>query len=160
MLPFVQRIAAGESTLEYGAFGKLSIYTLSDNPRNVVLFVSGDGGWNLGVVDMAWSLATLDALVVGIDITHYLKVLEQSKQAALASWNFMSATGSAGGVATESPAAPGGQTRRYAGALHIRKRRSGRQPVSAIAGTWPTRGNAAGGAPFRWRLPATVGPDP
>lgn len=106
MLPFVQRIAAGESTLEYGAFGKLSIYTLSDNPRNVVLFVSGDGGWNLGVVDMARSLATLDALVVGIDITHYLKVLEQSKQAALASWNFMSATGSAGGVATESPCSP------------------------------------------------------
>ncbi len=40
-----------------------------------MLFVSGDGGWNLGVVDMARELARLDALVVGIDITHYLRNL-------------------------------------------------------------------------------------
>lgn len=47
----------------------------------MVLFVSGDGGWNLGVVDMAKALTSLDALVAGIDITSYLKKLKASKEA-------------------------------------------------------------------------------
>ena len=66
---------AAEETLEYGRFGKLTVYRNSPQPANVVFFVSGDGGWNLGVIDMARSLAGLDSLVVGIDITHYLKVI-------------------------------------------------------------------------------------
>jgi type IV secretory pathway VirJ component len=45
--------------------------------------LSGDGGWNLGVVDMARELASMDALVVGIDITHYLRVLNQQKEGCL-----------------------------------------------------------------------------
>jgi type IV secretory pathway VirJ component len=45
----------------------------------VVLFVSGDGGWNLGVIDMAQALAGLDALVVGIDIAHYLRAVEAAQ---------------------------------------------------------------------------------
>ncbi len=65
-----------ESTLEFGRFGKLSLYAPPAEPGQVVLFISGDGGWNLGVVDMARELAGLDTLVVGIDIRHYLKSLE------------------------------------------------------------------------------------
>jgi type IV secretory pathway VirJ component len=45
-----------------------------------VLFISGDGGWNLGVVDMARELAGLNALVVGVDIRHYLRSLETSQE--------------------------------------------------------------------------------
>jgi type IV secretory pathway VirJ component len=67
-----------EDTLHYGRFGKITEYYNTPNPANVVLFISGDGGWNLGVVDMARSLASLNALVVGIDIEHYLKQLENS----------------------------------------------------------------------------------
>jgi type IV secretory pathway VirJ component len=67
---------ASEDTLHFGRFGKVTLYRESPNPAHVVLFVSGDGGWNLGVVDMARALAGLDALVIGIDITHYLKQLE------------------------------------------------------------------------------------
>ena len=63
---------AGEA-LEFGPFGKVVVYRETPHPAHVVLFVSGDGGWNLGVVDMARALASLDALVVGIDVTHYLK---------------------------------------------------------------------------------------
>ncbi|MCC6543599.1 MAG: virulence factor family protein [Nitrospirae bacterium] len=66
---------AAETTLEYGIFGKVTLYQQSVHPSQVVIFVSGDGGWNLGVVDMARELATLDALVIGVDITHYLKEL-------------------------------------------------------------------------------------
>jgi len=44
------------------------------------MFVSGDGGWNLGVVDMARELVALNALVVGVDITYYLKQLGRSSE--------------------------------------------------------------------------------
>ena len=62
-----------EETLAFGRFGNIYIYRNSPQPEHVVLFVSGDGGWNLGVIDMARALADLDALVAGIDITTYLK---------------------------------------------------------------------------------------
>jgi len=48
----------------------------------VVLFVSGDGGWNLGVVSMAEQVRDLGALVVGIDIRAFVKSLETSKPCA------------------------------------------------------------------------------
>jgi type IV secretory pathway VirJ component len=64
-----------ERTLAFGRFGTVYLYFESPRPSRVVLFVSGDGGWNLGVVDMARSLASLDALVIGIDIVHYLQEL-------------------------------------------------------------------------------------
>jgi type IV secretory pathway VirJ component len=44
-----------------------------------VVFVSGDGGWRLGVVDMARHLADLDALVIGVDIRSYLRSLTRAK---------------------------------------------------------------------------------
>ena len=69
-----------ESTDTYGPFGTLHIYKPSDNPSHVVLFISGDGGWNLGVVDMAKSLAGLDSMVVGIDITHYIQEINNSSE--------------------------------------------------------------------------------
>jgi type IV secretory pathway VirJ component len=71
---------AAEETLNYGRFGKLTLYRETSQPNHVVLFISGDGGWNLGVIDMAKSLAGLDALVVGIDITHYLGELARSPE--------------------------------------------------------------------------------
>jgi type IV secretory pathway VirJ component len=64
---------ATDDTVTYGAFGDVHIYRESAKPANVVLFVSGDGGWNQGVVQMAKSLAGMDSLVAGVDITHYLK---------------------------------------------------------------------------------------
>jgi type IV secretory pathway VirJ component len=84
---FALSIAAGiraeETTAQFGRFGKIAVYQPSPHPAHVVLFVSGDGGWNLGVVDMARELATLDALVVGIDITYYLKQLENSSESCV-----------------------------------------------------------------------------
>jgi len=68
-----------EETFKFGSFGDIHIYRTSEQPKNVVLFISGDGGWNLGVVDMARELATTGALVAGIDITQYLKALGKVK---------------------------------------------------------------------------------
>ncbi len=61
-----------KETLDFGRFGTVWLYRKVPHPRRVALFVSGDGGWNLGVVDMAEELESLDALVIGIDIRHYL----------------------------------------------------------------------------------------
>jgi type IV secretory pathway VirJ component len=59
-------------------FGEIRVYQDVLEPRDVVLFWSGDGGWNLGVVTMAQHLAAKGALVAGIDIRRYLEQLEKS----------------------------------------------------------------------------------
>ena len=69
-----------ESTDSFGPFGTLHIYRTSEKPKHVTLFISGDGGWKLGVIDMAKSLAELDGMVVGIDITHYIRQLNAGKE--------------------------------------------------------------------------------
>jgi type IV secretory pathway VirJ component len=68
-------------TLTFGRFGTVTLYQTSPHPSRVALFVSGDGGWNLGVVEMAKALAAQDTLVAGIDIRHYLKRLDGAKDA-------------------------------------------------------------------------------
>ena len=68
--------------LSVPTFGRIALYTPGGAPEEVVLFVSGDGGWNLGVVSMAERVRDLGALVVGIDIRAFLKSLEASKRCA------------------------------------------------------------------------------
>jgi type IV secretory pathway VirJ component len=72
--------AATEETLRFGRFGTVTVYRQSPHPPQVILFVSGDGGWNQGVVEMAKELSSLNALVVGVDITHYLKELRTGSE--------------------------------------------------------------------------------
>ncbi|MDP9122198.1 MAG: hypothetical protein M3O15_12685 [Acidobacteriota bacterium] len=67
--------AATEETFSLEPFGTVTLYHATPRPPNVVLFVSGDGGWKLGVVDMARELEAMDALVVGVDITRYIKTV-------------------------------------------------------------------------------------
>jgi type IV secretory pathway VirJ component len=63
---------AGEETLSHDNFGKLAIYYPADEPKGLVLLLSGNGGWNLDMVEVARVVADLDYLVVGIDSTSYL----------------------------------------------------------------------------------------
>ena len=76
-------LAAADEVVDFGRFGPVTLYRSAGPAAQVVLFVSGDGGWNLGVVDMARSLAGLGALVAGIDITHYMRELARSTEACL-----------------------------------------------------------------------------
>ena len=69
-------------TLKVPTFGSVSIYRGSATPKQVVLFVSGDGGWSLGVVEMAKQLRDAGALVVGIDVRAFMKSLEASSSCA------------------------------------------------------------------------------
>jgi type IV secretory pathway VirJ component len=68
------------AVFSYGRFGTVSVYRGAGEPRNVALFLSGDGGWNLGVVSMARRLADKNSVVAGIDIRHYLAQLEKAGQ--------------------------------------------------------------------------------
>ncbi|HZL08541.1 MAG TPA: AcvB/VirJ family lysyl-phosphatidylglycerol hydrolase [Prolixibacteraceae bacterium] len=79
-LLLVQKSEASQvDTLVYGAFGKVAIYQPSTVPESFVLFISGDGGWNSGVVNMANQIIAKGALVAGIDIRHYLKSIKSLK---------------------------------------------------------------------------------
>lgn len=71
-----------QETVTVPTFGQITIYQPEGPPDQVVLFISGDGGWNLGVVSMADRLRDLGALVVGIDIRSFEKSLERSKSCA------------------------------------------------------------------------------
>ncbi len=71
-------VRAAESSLEFGRFGKVAVYRPA-KIESVVIFISGDGGWNLGVVDMARMLSNRGALVLGVDITRYFKAMRATK---------------------------------------------------------------------------------
>ena len=70
--------SAAAEAFDYGRFGAVSVYRGGTEPRDVVLFLSGDGGWNLGVISMAQRLEDKGAVVAGIDIRRYLAQLEKS----------------------------------------------------------------------------------
>ncbi|PWT89261.1 MAG: hypothetical protein C5B54_09235 [Acidobacteria bacterium] len=70
-------------TMTVGRFDKVYLYMPSEHPSHVAILVSGDGGWKLRVVGMAEKLSTLDTLVIGVDIHHYLKVLATSHDTCL-----------------------------------------------------------------------------
>ncbi len=69
-----------QETLTYGGFGEVTLYREAPKPTNVVLFISGDGGWKYGVIDMAEALTKLDSLVIGIDILQYKRSVSKSSQ--------------------------------------------------------------------------------
>jgi type IV secretory pathway VirJ component len=65
-----------DPTLHFGHFGTVSMYRPTAAPTSVVLFFSGDGGWNQGVVDMARAAAASGTLVLGVDTPRYLKSMD------------------------------------------------------------------------------------
>jgi type IV secretory pathway VirJ component len=73
--------AAGDGAdahLASGRFGTVSVYIPEGAPTSVAVFLSGDGGWELGVINMAKALRDGGAVVVGADIRHYLASLGQA----------------------------------------------------------------------------------
>jgi type IV secretory pathway VirJ component len=64
-----------DAHLAAGRFGTVSVYIPAGVPKSVAIFLSGDGGWELGVINMARALESLGAVVIGADIRHYLASL-------------------------------------------------------------------------------------
>jgi type IV secretory pathway VirJ component len=69
---------ASEEIVNFPPFGQVALYVPEQKPTSVILFISGDGGWKLGVVDMAREFTSLNAVVAGIGIHRYLKSSEVS----------------------------------------------------------------------------------
>jgi len=61
-----------------GRFGTVSVYIPQGKPKSVAIFLSGDGGWELGVINMAKALRDQGAVVIGADIRHYLAKLGEA----------------------------------------------------------------------------------
>ncbi len=72
-----------QEVLSYGRFGKLTLYQPPQEAQSLVLFVSGDGGWQHGVINMARYLAEQGALVAGIDAKVYQAALAKQKRGCL-----------------------------------------------------------------------------
>lgn len=70
-----------EETLDHVPFGKLIVYRATDEPKGVVLLVSGAGGWNPDLSAVARNIAGLDYVVAGIDLDAYLAQVDRADAA-------------------------------------------------------------------------------
>jgi type IV secretory pathway VirJ component len=66
--------------LPAGRFGTVTVYIPQREPQGVAIFVSGDGGWKLGVISMAHALSDMGAVVIGVDIRQYFASLRKAAQ--------------------------------------------------------------------------------
>lgn len=71
-------IAQRQDSVSFGRFGKVTLYQSVQQPTALVLFISGDGGWQHGVINMGRFLAQQGALVAGIDAKHFAKAMKQT----------------------------------------------------------------------------------
>jgi type IV secretory pathway VirJ component len=67
-----------DAHLAAGRFGTVSVYIPEGKPKSVAIFLSGDGGWELGVINMAKTLRDQGAVVIGADIRRYLAKLGEA----------------------------------------------------------------------------------
>jgi type IV secretory pathway VirJ component len=58
-------------------FGKVFIYNRTTTPQNVIVMISGDGGWKSGVIGFSQTFSEMNSLVIGVDILRYFKALRQ-----------------------------------------------------------------------------------
>jgi type IV secretory pathway VirJ component len=60
-------------------FGEVAVYKPAGESRGLALFASGDGGWNLGVLDMAHEAVGLGYWVAGFATPQFLKALDAAE---------------------------------------------------------------------------------
>jgi type IV secretory pathway VirJ component len=71
------------STFNYPGLGTVTVEQPTGAVQHVVIFLSGDGGWNKGVVDMARHLAGEGALVAGVDVNQMQRHAQESRAACV-----------------------------------------------------------------------------
>lgn len=74
-LCFACAAASAEEVREIAPFGKVHLMGEFHKPAGVILFISGDGGWEKGVVKMAEDLGESGYFVAGLDIREYYRHL-------------------------------------------------------------------------------------
>jgi type IV secretory pathway VirJ component len=75
--------AIPKDTLAYNGFGYLTLYKPTKTVNNVVICISGDGGWNSGIEGIALHLKNENTLLIGVDIRQVFKNMKKSKSACL-----------------------------------------------------------------------------
>jgi type IV secretory pathway VirJ component len=75
--------AAPAEIFNYDRFGAVTVYRGRARTRDVVLFFSGDEGWNGAAAALARRLADKGAIVAGIDYPRYREQLEKSTEACV-----------------------------------------------------------------------------
>ena len=61
-----------------GRFGSVYVYIPEGKPKSVAIYLSGDGGWELGVINMARALRDQGAVVIGANVRRYLASLGET----------------------------------------------------------------------------------
>jgi type IV secretory pathway VirJ component len=80
VLPSAASDGVSESSMRLPFVGTATTYMPAEAPENAVIFLSGDGGWNLGVIGMARRAArTLDAVVAGVSYPRLQKAALSEK---------------------------------------------------------------------------------
>ena len=79
----VAPVAADAKRLSHGRFRNLLVYVPNGTPTSVVLFLSGDEGWNAATDAMARPLMQQGAMVVGIDWVAFKASLEADGDACV-----------------------------------------------------------------------------
>jgi len=71
------RAVVTSDSLNVPVFGKIYVYNRTTTPQNVIIMISGDGGWKFGVVGFSETFSDMNTLVIGVDIPRYFKNLRQ-----------------------------------------------------------------------------------
>jgi type IV secretory pathway VirJ component len=69
--------AAAQATTSMPSFGDVTVYKPAGSVFSVTVFLSGDGGWNQGVIPMAQKLVEQNALVIGVNTPKFLADLDK-----------------------------------------------------------------------------------
>jgi type IV secretory pathway VirJ component len=81
VLSMSAQISAGSvssrDSLDVPSFGRIYIYNKTNTPQNVIIMISGDGGWKLGIAGISQTFSEMNSLVIGIEILNYYKNLRQ-----------------------------------------------------------------------------------
>jgi type IV secretory pathway VirJ component len=78
---FVKCQAVSIDSVSIATFGKVYIYSnVNEPPQNLIILISGDGGWKYGVPEFAREFSKMNSVVVGIDIRKYYQHLRQNNE--------------------------------------------------------------------------------
>lgn len=68
-------------SLTVARFGKVHIYTTgSGSPQNLIIMISGDGGWKYGVHEFAKEFSKMNSIVASVDILRYYEYLRKQNE--------------------------------------------------------------------------------
>ncbi len=71
-----QQVVVDSATVS--PFGRVYVYSVANNtPDNVIIMISGDGGWKYGVTDFSKEFCRMNSVVAGVDILKYYRYLRQ-----------------------------------------------------------------------------------